>query len=125
MPTIRVLLLFLCTLFTKNLISQKTILIQNVIIVDGDAKPAYSASVLIQNSKIIGIGALETNAQVDQVIDGKGKILAPGFIQWTALLSGCKQILLCPMWQVIPVNQAYAKLPWGKMICIERQQMLK
>ncbi len=80
MPTIRVLLLFLCTLFTKNLISQKTILIQNVIIVDGDAKPAYSASVLIQNSKIIGIGALETNAQVDQVIDGKGKILAPGFI---------------------------------------------
>ena len=80
MPTIRVLLLFLCALFTKNLISQKTILIQNVIIVDGDAKPAYRASVLIQNSKIIGIGAFETNAQVDQVIDGKGKILAPGFI---------------------------------------------
>ena len=80
MPTVRVLLLFLCTLFTKNLISQKTILIQNVIIVDGDAKPAYRASVLIQNSKIIGIGALEPNAQVDQVIDGKGRILAPGFI---------------------------------------------
>jgi N-acyl-D-aspartate/D-glutamate deacylase len=80
MPTVRVLLLFLCTFFTKISISQKTILIQNVIIVDGDAKPAYKASVLIQNSKIIGIGALEPNAQVDQVIDGKGKVLAPGFI---------------------------------------------
>lgn len=80
MPTVRIILLFLFVLFTKLLISQKTILIQNVIIVDGDAKPAYRASVLIQNSKIIQIGALKSTPIVDQVIDGKGKILAPGFI---------------------------------------------
>jgi N-acyl-D-aspartate/D-glutamate deacylase len=80
MPTVRIILLFLFVLFTKHLISQKTILIQNVIIVDGDAKPAYRASVLIQNSKIIQIGALKSTPIVDQVIDGKGKILAPGFI---------------------------------------------
>ena len=80
MPTVRILLLFLFVLLTKNLISQKTILIQNVIIVDGDAKPAYKASVLIQNNRIIQIGAIKPNPKFDQVIDGKGKFLAPGFI---------------------------------------------
>lgn len=76
----RLLLLFLCVLFSKHLLSQKTTLIHNVNIVDGNAKPAYKAFVLIQDSKIIYIGSKKPNASIDLVIDGKGKILAPGFI---------------------------------------------
>ena len=76
----RLLLLFLCVLFSKHLLSQKITLIHNVNIVDGNAKPAYKAFVLIQDSKIIYIGSKKPNASIDLVIDGKGKILAPGFI---------------------------------------------
>ena len=76
----RLLLLFLCVLFSKHLLSQKLTLIHNVNIVDGNAKPAYKAFVLIQDSKIIYIGSKKPNASIDLVIDGKGKILAPGFI---------------------------------------------
>ena len=76
----RLLLLFLCVLFSKHLLSQKITLIHNVNIVDGNAKPAYKAFVLIQDNKIIYIGSKKPNASIDLVIDGKGKILAPGFI---------------------------------------------
>lgn len=58
---------------------QKTTLINNVQIVDGNNLPARMGAVRIQDNKIIAIGALKPNKS-DQVIDGKGKILSPGFI---------------------------------------------
>ena len=54
-------------------------LIQHVQLVDGTGKPAYSASVRISGNKIAAIGQL-TPDKNEVVIDGKGMVLAPGFI---------------------------------------------
>jgi TonB-dependent SusC/RagA subfamily outer membrane receptor len=58
---------------------QKTTLIQNVQIIDGNNEPARNGAVRLQDNKIVAIGDLKPN-KMDQVIDGKGKVLAPGFI---------------------------------------------
>ena len=59
--------------------AQPGTIITNIQLVDGTGKPASRASVRIQGDKIVAIGALKPN-KMDQVIDGKGKVLAPGFI---------------------------------------------
>jgi N-acyl-D-aspartate/D-glutamate deacylase len=60
-------------------IAQSGTIITNIQIVDGTGKPAFKASVKIAGNKIVAIGNLKPN-QMDQIIDGKGKVLAPGFI---------------------------------------------
>lgn len=54
-------------------------LIQNVQIIDGSGKPAFAGSVRIAKGKIIAIGDLKSN-RYELMIDGKGMVLSPGFI---------------------------------------------
>ncbi len=56
-----------------------THLITNVNIMDGTGLPAFAASVRILNDRIRDIGPL-TPFPNESITDGKGKILAPGFI---------------------------------------------
>jgi N-acyl-D-amino-acid deacylase len=56
-----------------------THLITNVNVIDGTGLPAFAASVRILNDRIRDIGTL-TPFPNENITDGKGKILAPGFI---------------------------------------------
>jgi N-acyl-D-aspartate/D-glutamate deacylase len=60
-------------------LAQSGTIITNIQLVDGTGKPAVNASVRIVGNKIVAIGLLKPN-KMDQIIDGKGKVLAPGFI---------------------------------------------
>jgi len=68
----------------------KTLLITNVKVVDGTGSPARDASVRIEDDKIIAIGDLKKFTE-EKVIDGGGKILAPGFIDSHSHLEGSLQ----------------------------------
>jgi len=70
------LLLLLAFFITAALQAQ---LIKNVIIVDGTGTAGYNGAVRIEGNKIKAVGQL-TPLPDEQVIDGKGKVLAPGFI---------------------------------------------
>lgn len=71
------LFLFLCfSLLTSSLQAQ---LIKNVIIVDGTGAKGYKGAVRIKGDKIQAMGNL-TALPGEVVLDGKGKVLAPGFI---------------------------------------------
>ncbi len=71
------------TLFILGLnitvLAQPATIITNIQLVDGTGKPAFKASVKMIGNKIVAIGDLKPN-KTDQMIDGNGKILAPGFI---------------------------------------------
>jgi N-acyl-D-aspartate/D-glutamate deacylase len=56
-----------------------TKLIINVWVIDGSGTPARKASVRVQGNKIIAVGNLQA-LPGEEITDGKGKILAPGFI---------------------------------------------
>jgi N-acyl-D-aspartate/D-glutamate deacylase len=62
-----------------SLIAQSGTIITNIQLLDGTGKPAVNASVRIVGNKIVAIGDLKPS-KMDQIIDGKGKVLAPGFI---------------------------------------------
>jgi N-acyl-D-aspartate/D-glutamate deacylase len=62
-----------------TVLAQPGTIITNIQLVDGTGKPAVNASVRIVGNKIVAIGNLKPN-KMDQIIDGKGKVLAPGFI---------------------------------------------
>ena len=55
------------------------ILIKNAHIADGTGNPMYHADVAVKDGKIEKIG-YNLNIDAEKVIDGKGKVLAPGFI---------------------------------------------
>ena len=55
------------------------ILFQNGMVVDGTGAKPYQADVLVQDDKIVKIGKIEPDAEM-QVIDAKGLAVAPGFI---------------------------------------------
>ncbi len=57
----------------------RTLLITNVFIIDGTGTPGKMGSVRIAGDKIIGVGQLLPLPD-EQILDGKGKVLAPGFI---------------------------------------------
>lgn len=57
----------------------QTILIKNVQLIDGTGIPARNASVRLEGKRILEVGNL-TSLEGEIVIDGEGKILAPGFI---------------------------------------------
>ncbi len=54
-------------------------LITNVRVIDGSGAPAVTAAVRVTNDRIAEIGALSACAG-EQVVDGDGQVLAPGFI---------------------------------------------
>ena len=54
------------------------ILIKDTLVVDGTGLPAYKGSIGITGDKICALGVL--NGGSEKVIDGKGLITAPGFI---------------------------------------------
>jgi len=74
-------LILTCLIFGLNLaaFAQPSTIITNIQLIDGTGKPAYKASVRIVGNKIVAIGNLKPN-KMDQIIDGKGKTLTPGFI---------------------------------------------
>jgi N-acyl-D-amino-acid deacylase len=63
----------------KPLDITQTILIRNVQVIDGTGVPARNVSVRIQGKKILTTGNLQP-FDGEEIIDGEGKILAPGFI---------------------------------------------
>lgn len=71
-------LLLLC-LVSNTSIAQRTWLIRSVRIVDGSGAPAFWGSVRIQDSIITAVGDLKPQVG-DSVIEGKGLVLSPGFI---------------------------------------------
>lgn len=73
------LLLPFFLLASANLLAQRTTLIQNVRIADGSGGPLIRGAVRIQDSIIIATGVLQPLPS-DSIIDGKGQVLAPGFI---------------------------------------------
>jgi N-acyl-D-amino-acid deacylase len=56
-----------------------TILIQNATIIDGTDKASFEGAVRILNGQIIGVGDLKV-LRSDSLIDAKGWVLSPGFI---------------------------------------------
>ncbi len=56
-----------------------SLLIKGVQIIDGEGKPPYQADVLVQKNVIGAIGNFK-NKRTDEVIDGLGNYLVPGFI---------------------------------------------
>jgi N-acyl-D-aspartate/D-glutamate deacylase len=63
----------------KQLDIPSSFLIKNVLLIDGTGIKARKASVRILGNKIIATGTLEA-LDNEPVLDGQGKILAPGFI---------------------------------------------
>jgi N-acyl-D-amino-acid deacylase len=55
------------------------LIIKNATIIDGTKAPRYQADVAINRDRITQIGGL-ADAEAKQIIDARGKILAPGFI---------------------------------------------
>jgi N-acyl-D-aspartate/D-glutamate deacylase len=62
-------------------------LIKNVQLMDGTGAPATNAAVRVQGKRIIAVGNLSA-FEGEIVIDGEGKILAPGFIDSHSHLAG-------------------------------------
>ena len=56
-----------------------SVLIDNVRVVDGSGATAYRAAVRIDDGRIVAVGDLDGRAG-EQVVDGGGRALAPGFI---------------------------------------------
>lgn len=54
-------------------------LIRNASIIDGSNRPAYTADLGILNGRIERIGDLSADS-ADEVVDARGRVLAPGFI---------------------------------------------
>ena len=64
-----------------------TFLITNIQLIDGTGTPVRKAAVRIEGKKIFAIGNL-TQFEDETVIDGNGKVLAPGFIDTHSHLLG-------------------------------------
>ncbi|MEK7555487.1 MAG: amidohydrolase family protein [Patescibacteria group bacterium] len=56
-----------------------TILIKNIQLLDGTGRPAVKADVLVKKEKIYAIGSFP-KYKADEIIDGMGAYLSPGFI---------------------------------------------
>jgi N-acyl-D-aspartate/D-glutamate deacylase len=54
------------------------VLVTGGIIVDGTGKKAYPGSVAVKDGKIVAVG--DVSGEADRVIDAKGQVIAPGFI---------------------------------------------
>lgn len=78
---------------TKNFIQAKPLdipagfLIKNIQLIDGTGTSARNAAVRIQGKQILAVGNLQP-FDGEEIIDGEGKILAPGFIDSHSHLEG-------------------------------------
>ena len=69
---------FLAFLLAGSVFGQ-TLLIEGASVIDGLGGPARSISVRISGDKILAVGSLKATAG-ERVIDAKGLVLSPGFI---------------------------------------------
>jgi len=73
-------LLISCPLFSAQNPTRYDILFINGKVMDGTGNPSFYADVAVANGKIAAVGRLKNTAQATRVIDIKGKVIAPGFI---------------------------------------------
>lgn len=59
--------------------AQYDLLIKNGRIIDGSGRPGYTADLVVKGDRIVRIGKLK-NAKATRVIDARGLVVAPGFI---------------------------------------------
>ena len=78
-----VLMLTLASLTPSTSVSSKTpeydLIIQHGRVIDGSGRPAFNADVAIKGDHIARVGNLH-GAQAKRVIDARGQVVAPGFI---------------------------------------------
>lgn len=65
---------------TNSAAEKWDILFVNGRVLDGTGNPCFYADVAVKDGKIAAVGRLEGKGTADKVIDIKGKILSPGFI---------------------------------------------
>lgn len=80
-PLLKIILLTLFLFsFTETVSTQtNSLVIRNATVIDGSGRPAFRGDVRIKNGKIQNIGSFAVRKN-EEVIDARGKILAPGFI---------------------------------------------
>ena len=71
--------IILCFTCISSVSWAKDILITNIRLIDGTGTPARIASVRLRGDRIIAVGALKVMPG-DSIVDGRGQVLAPGFI---------------------------------------------
>ncbi|NOX90770.1 MAG: D-aminoacylase [Calditrichaeota bacterium] len=80
--TILLILIFSSLLFLNSCLFpgfRYDLVIKNGCIVDGSGNPWYKADLAVKNDKIVKIGKID-NENARRIIDAKGMIVAPGFI---------------------------------------------
>src|SRR5215831_3618030 len=97
------IVLFVLLLATSALAQQYDILIRNGRVVDGAGNPWIYADVGITGDRIVLVGRAPANAKARRVIDAKGLIVAPGFID----------MLEQSEWNLLIDKQAVSKLTQG------------
>ncbi len=88
----RLTLFYLVALISYNSIAQEikvapTTLITNVRLIDGTGTPSRNASVRISGNKILEVGDIKA-INGEEIINGKGMVLAPGFIDSHSHIGG-------------------------------------
>ncbi|MBU2511209.1 amidohydrolase family protein [bacterium] len=102
-----------------------TTLFSNGLIVDGTGKPSFKGSILIEDSRITGIFKEgQELPEAEQVIDAKGLVISPGFIDmhshadWLLPLDDHPKIMKCMVEQgvttVIAGNCGISPAPMNK-----------
>src|SRR5215813_9479582 len=102
-PMKKWIVLFVLLLAASALAQQYDILIRNGRVVDGAGNPWIYADVGITGDRIVLVGRAPANAKARRVIDAKGLIVAPGFID----------MLEQSEWNLLIDKQAVSKLTQG------------
>src|SRR5215510_2445355 len=97
------IVLFVLLLATSALAQQYDILIRNGRVVDGASNPWIYVDVGITVDRIVLVGRAPANTKARRVIDAKGLIVAPGFID----------MLEQSEWNLLIDKQAVSKLTQG------------
>ncbi len=77
---IKIITTIICICFVSLISAQQcNLIIKNGRIIDGSGKSIYQADIAIKDGKIFRIGKLDS-IKADSIIDAKGQIVSPGFI---------------------------------------------
>ncbi len=87
-------------------------LIKHGLIVDGNKTPAYEGDILIENEKILKISQ-DLNEEADKVIDAKGRVICPGFIDTH---SHSDLVILVNPYNEVKIRQELQQKCWAKMV---------